>query len=531
MGEDKPKKDMEELGSRFGAKLKLFEKELGGISIQRKDVEGALVGLQYTLIAEVLTSKEVNGEAFIDCFMSLWRGREGVSIRDIGDRRFLTRFAGQRDLQRVVDSDQPWHFKNDLVMVADWTDSGLNRWAPLSSGVFWVQIHNVPVLSMTQAVAESIGGLLGTVKLVDKSGSRDCIGRFLQVKIKFNVREPLMRGTFVNFPDEGRMWVDFKYEGLPKYCLICGLLGHATRVCRGSQDLGKSDGEPIEDLGEGLAFKGLDVFTDLRGKPLGVGGSARTPRGSSGGRMDSGRWKDNRSEELDGGKRSGRSSTASGMGSHSQLGASRSFSGSDYTDIVNVEEADTAISPNKPRWSSSNLGKERSSLADKIRKQRQEEEDARKAREAAFDAGLIGPGGVIAEGVEHVTLYEIHEQETHGNLADVSNGTGQSFDLNSEPINIDGNGEGIIDSGEEFGRLMSADGNDVHGTSMENDPFQLAPIIEAVMKEQKGRKRNIQEMALSSTLPPEEPTVSRRRKDVNVNEAEETSRKGSPKDP
>ncbi|KAM2624895.1 hypothetical protein TB1_031830 [Malus domestica] len=76
MGEDKPKKDLEDLGSRFGAKLKLSEKELSGISIQMKDVEGALVGLQYTLIAEVLTSKEVNGEAFIDCFMSLWRGRE-----------------------------------------------------------------------------------------------------------------------------------------------------------------------------------------------------------------------------------------------------------------------------------------------------------------------------------------------------------------------------------------------------------------------------------------------------------------------
>ncbi|KAM1224312.1 hypothetical protein ACFX2G_044189 [Malus domestica] len=156
MGEDKPKNDLEDLGSRFGAKLKLSEKELGGICIQRKDVEGALVGLQYTLIAEVLTSKEVNGEAFIDCFMSLWRGREGVSIRDIGDRRFLTRFAGQRDLQRVVDADQPWHFKNDLVMVAERTNSGLNRWASLSSGTFWVQIHNVPVLSMTQAVAESI---------------------------------------------------------------------------------------------------------------------------------------------------------------------------------------------------------------------------------------------------------------------------------------------------------------------------------------------------------------------------------------
>ncbi|KAM2044902.1 hypothetical protein ACFX1T_009164 [Malus domestica] len=201
MDEDKPRKDLEDLGSRFGSKLKLSEKELGGISIQRKDVEGALLGLQYTLIAEV-------------------------------------------------------------------------------------QIHNVPVLSMTQAMVESIRGHMGTVKSVDKSGSRDCIGRFLRVKIKFNVHEPLMRGTFVNFPDEGRVWVDFKYKALPKYCLIYGLLGHATRVCKGSQAFGKEDGESSGEAGEGFAFKGLDALTDLRGKLLGAGASNRTPRGSNGGRMD-----------------------------------------------------------------------------------------------------------------------------------------------------------------------------------------------------------------------------------------------------
>ncbi|KAM2993819.1 hypothetical protein FF2_045870 [Malus domestica] len=140
---------MDELGSRFGSKLRLSEKERGGIIIERKDVKGAILGLQYTLIAEVLTSKEVNGEVFTDRFMSLWRGREGVSIRDIENRRFLARFAGQRDLLRVVEADQPWTLKNDLVIVADRTENGRNRWAPLSEGTFWVQMHNVPVLSMT----------------------------------------------------------------------------------------------------------------------------------------------------------------------------------------------------------------------------------------------------------------------------------------------------------------------------------------------------------------------------------------------
>lgn len=46
------------------------------------------------MVAEVLTTKDVHGEAFVDCFTSLWRGRDGVSIRDIEGWRFLARFVG-----------------------------------------------------------------------------------------------------------------------------------------------------------------------------------------------------------------------------------------------------------------------------------------------------------------------------------------------------------------------------------------------------------------------------------------------------
>lgn len=30
--------------------------------------------------------------------------------------------------------------------------------------------------------------------------------------------------------------MDFKYECLPNYCLICGYMGHPTRMCRDSLD-------------------------------------------------------------------------------------------------------------------------------------------------------------------------------------------------------------------------------------------------------------------------------------------------------
>lgn len=199
--------------------------------IDKNDVDEALIGFHYMLLAEVLTVRAVYVEAFIDRFMLLWRGNEGVSIRDIGDWRFLVRFVARRDMQRVLDSVFSWTFRDDVVLVGDCTNRREARWNSLAMGDMWIQIHKVPLLSMTAAVASAIGGKIGSVLMVDKSASRECIGRFLRVRVRLNLREPLMRGVMVTFPDEGRIWVEFRYEGLPNYCFYCGKLGHGSRAC------------------------------------------------------------------------------------------------------------------------------------------------------------------------------------------------------------------------------------------------------------------------------------------------------------
>lgn len=96
MASNRGRQEVEELGSLFGANLRLTDKEQNGIAIDKKATGGVLLGFQYTMVTEVLTSKDVHGEAFIDCFTSLCRGRNGVSICDIGDRRFFTSLLGNR---------------------------------------------------------------------------------------------------------------------------------------------------------------------------------------------------------------------------------------------------------------------------------------------------------------------------------------------------------------------------------------------------------------------------------------------------
>lgn len=49
-------------------------------------------------------------------------------------------------------------------------------------------------------------------------------------------------------------------------------------------------------------------------------------------------------------------------------------------------------------------------LAERIRRQKEQEEIERKAREQSYDAGLIGPGGVVAPGIENVNLKCVDEK-------------------------------------------------------------------------------------------------------------------------
>ncbi|KAM1683213.1 hypothetical protein PS1_034669 [Malus domestica] len=169
---------LEELGQSLEDKLQLTDKEKAGVVIERKDVEEALTGFHYMLLSEVLTDRVVHGEAFVDRFTSLWRGKEGVSIRDIEDHQFLVRFVAQRDMQWVLESDFPWTFQDDFVLVGDCTNRREARWGVFSLGDLWLQIHMVSPLSVTVAVVTVIGGKNGTVIMVDNSASKECIGKF-----------------------------------------------------------------------------------------------------------------------------------------------------------------------------------------------------------------------------------------------------------------------------------------------------------------------------------------------------------------
>ncbi|BFG37834.1 hypothetical protein CerSpe_241080 [Prunus speciosa] len=159
---------------------------------------------------------------------------------------------------------------------------------------YWIQLHGIRPLNMTTMVARKIGSLVRKVLEVDQADGAECIGRFLRVHTQLDVDQPLMRGAFVQFPNDGAKWVNFQYEFLPEYCFVCGHLGHPSCICmeklEDDQDLAESK---VEDLHN---FSWLEAVEDLRGRRLRFGecnvswGSNSTSSG--------GRWRQERSSRL-----------------------------------------------------------------------------------------------------------------------------------------------------------------------------------------------------------------------------------------
>lgn len=121
--------------------------------------------------------------------------------------------------------------------------------------------------------------------------------------------------------------MDFKYEALPKYCLICGIMGHATRVCKEFLDMDRVGGTYSGGLEDNLVYRGLDVETDLRGNPLQSGLRSRGFVGSNGGQCGPMRWREKQSDEPDGSLRDVRSSVVVGLRGNANSGSKGSLSG------------------------------------------------------------------------------------------------------------------------------------------------------------------------------------------------------------
>jgi hypothetical protein len=86
---------------------------------------------------------------------------------------------------------------------------------------------------MNKEVAEINGEDIGQFLDVDAEENGSTTGRYLRLKVRIDIRQPLWRGFTIEIEgeEEEKRWCPIKYEFLAEVCYSCGIIGHTDKVC------------------------------------------------------------------------------------------------------------------------------------------------------------------------------------------------------------------------------------------------------------------------------------------------------------
>ena len=93
---------------------------------------------------------------------------------------------------------------------------------------------------MTEEVGKDLGSKLGIYIDLDRRSWLSEQAKFMRIRVDIPIDKPLRRGANVVNSNGDKFWVIFKYERLPNFCFLCGILGHDEKHCSDFQ--GKAEG-------------------------------------------------------------------------------------------------------------------------------------------------------------------------------------------------------------------------------------------------------------------------------------------------
>nr|XP_023884360.1 uncharacterized protein LOC111996607 [Quercus suber] len=182
---------MENLSAMWG-KFSLSESEESKFQVQ-DDV----LGEEFFLAARFFTVRAINIEAIARTLKLLWRTKKGFEVRDMGNHRVLFIFSDESDLDWVL-KGEPWTFDKHLVALKR-VEKTMNIQDVLFDRTrFWIQIHDLPILSSSMGVAKDIVSLAGVVDEVETEAEDPESYNFMRVRVAIDITKPLCRGRKIS---------------------------------------------------------------------------------------------------------------------------------------------------------------------------------------------------------------------------------------------------------------------------------------------------------------------------------------------
>ncbi|CAI9105607.1 OLC1v1004569C1 [Oldenlandia corymbosa var. corymbosa] len=181
------------------------------------------------LVGKLLTNRILGHNTIVQKVRKFWNLKGNLTTSALGDNTLLFCFSNLLDKKGVL-AGAPWFVEDHLLILKEDTANVIAQNHQFTHSPLWVQLHGLPVGLMSKSFATTASNNIGWFMEVFCDSEGSCIGRFLQIKVIIDVRQPLMRVTTVN-NDGLPLRIKLRYERMSDFYYFCGVIVHEHGKC------------------------------------------------------------------------------------------------------------------------------------------------------------------------------------------------------------------------------------------------------------------------------------------------------------
>ncbi|KAM0890378.1 hypothetical protein ACQ4PT_027087 [Festuca glaucescens] len=210
-------------------KLQLSDVEKEGVFLAREE-RGNLPEVKWMAAAKLLTIKSFSDESLKRTMFAAWNTAKEVDFTPIGKNLYVVQAHCLGDWKRIME-EGPWLFRDCALMLEKFDGSTTIPTVIPNKVQVWIQIHRIPHLYCIESILRQLASRVGEVDRVEVKAISSGDGEFHRARVKLDAERPLMK--IVSLSPEGceSLFMQVKFEKIPKFCDHCGLMGHVVLEC------------------------------------------------------------------------------------------------------------------------------------------------------------------------------------------------------------------------------------------------------------------------------------------------------------
>ncbi|KAF4395281.1 hypothetical protein F8388_001668 [Cannabis sativa] len=182
------------------------------------------------LIGKIISRYRLGKAAIQGSLKLSWSAISGWKWKEIEGGLIQFTFAKREDAMNVL-ARRPWFVCGALIVIMPWPAWLTPAEIRFDKTPLWVKIESIPPFYWNLSNLKEMASRASPVYDLPP-GIEDAIGMSsLRFRATIDLNKPIFSGFFLRRQKLKDLWIQYKYERLPKLCFKCGLLTHDQSIC------------------------------------------------------------------------------------------------------------------------------------------------------------------------------------------------------------------------------------------------------------------------------------------------------------